>query len=142
MREYVDIFRRKKNFGASLLSLCGSAGFRVQNRLGPKQKWEMFRFALRALSPLQNCDAGGRGLARCVCFLLRFNVSPAFAYLVGLFVVKEITTSFARSQDARRASDTPDVLPSTPQTPFRSDAPILADELAESADHIKWPRMA
>ena len=49
--------------------------------------------------------------------------------------------SFGRAQDAKRPAESADVLPSSPQTPRRSDAAILADELAKSAERIKWPRL-
>ena len=35
----------------------------------------------------------------------------------------------------------PDVLPDTSQMPFRADEAVLADELSNTADPIKWPRM-
>ena len=49
--------------------------------------------------------------------------------------------SFGRAQDAERPKDSADVLPSPPLTPRRSDAAILADELAKSAEQINWPRL-
>ena len=49
--------------------------------------------------------------------------------------------SFGRAQDAKRPAESADVLPSSPQTPRRSDAAILADELAKSAGQINWPRL-
>ena len=41
----------------------------------------------------------------------------------------------------KKPADSPDALPSTSQTPLRSDASLLADELAKSAGQIGWPRM-
>ena len=34
----------------------------------------------------------------------------------------------------------PDVMPDTSQTPFRSFEVLLADELSDATDLIKWPR--
>ena len=49
--------------------------------------------------------------------------------------------SFGRAQDAERPADSSAVLPSTSPTPRRSDAAILADELAKSAEQINWPHL-
>ena len=49
--------------------------------------------------------------------------------------------SFGRAEEAKRAANSADVLPSSSPTPRRSDAAILADELAKSAGQINWPRL-
>ena len=49
--------------------------------------------------------------------------------------------SFRRAPDAKRPAESSGVLPSSPHTPRRSEAAILADELAKSAGQINWPRL-
>ena len=48
--------------------------------------------------------------------------------------------SFGRAHAAKRPAESSDVPPTSP-TPRQSDAAILADERAKSAELIKWPRL-
>ena len=49
--------------------------------------------------------------------------------------------SFAKEKETLMRHNPPAAPPSTSQTPYRSDAALLKDELSKAADSIKWPRM-
>ena len=68
-----------------------------------KEVGGIFRFALRAPSPLQNCRAERRGFAGCVCCVLRFAFSPTIACALGLFI-REVNNHVFRASSRCEAS--------------------------------------
>ena len=125
---------------AVTLSLCDSAGF-LRSKIGDGRKSEGgFSVSRRWLPFLYRIFAQGGGGSQGVCaLLLGFFFSPTIACVL-VSVSFETTMSFGWAQEAGRSADAPDVLPSPPHAPLRSDAAILANGLSESADDIKWPR--